>query len=110
MGGRGKWRTEGEKDDNIFPAEISQLMHIFRNAPGHFKKDTASNRKLITETVNDAGSFKGADIHNKNWYAKTLPSGQEVWVAVKNGKIANAGINETPKPNWQKYIESARRK
>jgi hypothetical protein len=73
------------------------LPHIFRDKPGHFKDETPQNRQLLKDVANDPKNFVRTDKWGKDWYAKTLPNGKQIWVHVKGGKIVNGGINDNPR-------------
>ena len=74
--------------------------HIFRQALGHFPHDTPAIRQLLVETVADSSFYLGQDKYETDWYAQTLPNGEQVWVQVRQGEIRNAGINPTARV-WQ---------
>ncbi len=73
-----------------------QAGHIFRDAPGHFAEDTPGNRELLEDAVKPENHVEtrppGVDV-----YRETLPSGEQIWVEVYDGKITNGGVNETPR-------------
>lgn len=71
--------------------------HIFRNKAGHLPDDTSENRQLFIETVMEPSNYLGTDKYATEWYTKTLPTGEQIWVQVRKGEIRNAGINPTPK-------------
>ncbi|HAA28925.1 MAG TPA: hypothetical protein DDW76_25150 [Cyanobacteria bacterium UBA11369] len=71
--------------------------HIFRNKPGHLSDDTPENRQLFVETVIEPNNYLGTDKYNTQWYAKTLTTGEQIWVQVRNGEIRNGGKNPLPK-------------
>ena len=79
-----------------FPANDSQIKHIFREADGHLL-DTPANRSLLENTANNTQNFIGSDIHGTKWYAQIQPDGSQVWVRTYNGIITNAGINTMPR-------------
>jgi len=80
-----------------FPTNVSQTRHIFGNRPGHMP-DTPVNRNLIQSVASNPRNFLGTDAHGTQWFAKTLPNGNQVWVRVHNNTISNAGLNTTPRP------------
>ena len=71
--------------------------HIFRDAEGHLAEDTPENRQLFVDVVMAPAHYLGADKYGTDWYAKTLPSGEQLWVQVRKGEIRNAGKNPIPK-------------
>ncbi|MFN8524644.1 MAG: RHS repeat-associated core domain-containing protein [Chloroflexota bacterium] len=90
---------EAPKDETDDDPEISEASapHIFRDEEGHFTEDTPENRELIREVAGDPANYLGHNKSGVDWYAKILPDGRQVWVRVRDGKITNAGINETPR-------------
>jgi hypothetical protein len=48
----------------------SRVGHIFRDADGHFRKDTDANRRLLIEVASRATNFLGADRAGNDWYAE----------------------------------------
>lgn len=70
--------------------------HIFRKKEGHLP-DTPANRRLLEDTTSNPKNYLGPDKYGTEWYGKTLPGGRQVWTRVRNGKIINGGINQTPK-------------
>ncbi len=79
-----------------FPANVAQIRHIFRNAPGHVA-DTPTNRALLLEVANDASILLGPDAHGNQWFARLNANGSQTWVQVRNNLIINGGVNQTPK-------------
>jgi hypothetical protein len=79
-----------------FPANESQLRHIFREAEGHIA-DTAANRALLQGVADDAGALLGADRFGNQWFARLNANGTQTWVQVRNGTIINGGVNQTPR-------------
>lgn len=73
--------------------------HIFRDREGHLSNDTLEHRQLFIEVVMEPENYLGSDKYGTQWYAKTLASGEQVWVQVRNGEIRNAGRNLTLK-DW----------
>jgi hypothetical protein len=74
----------------------SRVRHIFRNAEGHFREDTALNRRILIDVANRAGNFIGTDRFGTDWFSETRADGTQVWVHVRAGKITNGGLNTTP--------------
>lgn len=74
----------------------SKLGHIFRNANGHFSKDTQENRAFIALAVSRPENRVAVDNYGKEIYLKTLPDGIQIWVYVERGIITNAGYNRNP--------------
>jgi RHS repeat-associated protein len=75
----------------------SRLGHIFRKAVGHFADDTPQARQALEDLASDAGNLLGGDKHGNGWYAKLNEKGQQLWAQVRDGKIINGGLNDTPK-------------
>ena len=71
--------------------------HIFRNKEGHFRVDTAENRKLLIDMVNNKKNYLGPIKWEKQCYAKMTKNGKQIWAEVRNGEIRNAGINDIPR-------------
>lgn len=74
----------------------NNLKHIFRNEPGHLA-DTPANRRLLIDTASDPKNYLGKDKFGNEWYAKTIEDGSQAWVQLRDGKIRNSGLNDTPK-------------
>lgn len=81
---------------STLPAGVSQVKHIFRNAPGHLS-ETRENKQLILSVSNDPNCYIGTDSKGKKWYAKTLDDKSQVWVSVYNSVICDAGLNPFPR-------------
>lgn len=81
---------------NKLPSNNSVLKHIFRDKQGHMN-DTEKNRYLLESTANNKENYLGKDKYGNEWYAKILENGKQVWVEVRNGKIIDGGLNNTPK-------------
>jgi RHS repeat-associated protein len=81
--------------DGIFPKNPGQLMHIFRDAVGHFVEDTWQNRELLLQTIRPE-NFIYMDEYGKLIFARLLENGKEIWVYTLNGIIQNGGINQIP--------------
>lgn len=79
--------------------DIDAIRHIFRKSKkgGHFEKDTPRTRQLIRNVANDPKNFVKRDKWGNDVYAKTFRNGKQVWVHVREGKITNAGLNNTPR-------------
>lgn len=75
----------------------SRADHIFRETGGHLTEDTPANRQLLEETANNSQNYLGRDNRGNDWYGRTLPDGSQAWTIVRNGKIINGGVNETPR-------------
>lgn len=89
-------------DEQLIQAKLEQGInknssHIFRNKEGHLSEDTPENRQLFIETVRDPRNYLGRDKYGTQWYAKTLVTGEQIWVQVRNEEIRNAGKNPMPK-------------
>lgn len=74
-----------------FPKNDSQIKHIFRDKKGHFKEDTAQNRKFIEDIANKS-KFQ-TDSRGNSWAETKLPDGTQGWVKFRGKTIQNAGIN-----------------
>jgi hypothetical protein len=70
--------------------------HLFRNDAGHLP-DTPENRQLLEDVANDPSAILGPDKHGAIWSQRTLPDGKQLWTKTINGKIDNAGLNQSPK-------------
>jgi len=73
-----------------FPSNEGQVRHIFRDKEGHFATDTAMNRALLVDTVQNQYYIE-TDPYGNQIYAQRLDNSTEVWVEVRNG-----GLNLTP--------------
>lgn len=85
----------------------SRLGHIFRDAPGHLKKDTKENRAYILAAVSDPANKVGENKFGREIYSKIMPDGHRAWAHVEKGFIVNGG-RDTPwkkwEPNPQEYL------
>jgi len=70
--------------------------HIFRNQVGHLP-DTPQNRALLEDVANDNANRLGTDQFGNQWFAKTNADGTQTWVQVRNDKVINGGMNQTPR-------------
>ena len=75
----------------------SRVVHIFREAEGHFREDTDANRRLLIEVASREANFLGTDQASNDWYAENRADGTQVWVRVRRGKIVNGGMNHNPR-------------
>ncbi|MCW6511407.1 DUF1073 domain-containing protein [Lichenifustis flavocetrariae] len=80
---------------NLLPDNQSQLKHISRNENGHLP-DTAANRQLLQDISSEDRYVLGHDSFGNTWSSKLMDNGTQVWVQVRNGRIINGGVNETP--------------
>ena len=94
--GRVVQRVKGGSKNSIKISE-QNVAHIFRNAEGHFVKDTVQNRALLEHVANKQKNFLGVDKYGNEWYAEVMDDGRQVWVQVRNGEIRNGGVNNPPK-------------
>jgi hypothetical protein len=42
-------------------------------------------------------NFLGVDKYGNQWFSNLQKNGNQVWVQVRNNKIINGGVNNTPK-------------
>jgi filamentous hemagglutinin len=89
-----------------FPANPSQIEHIFRNDPGHIS-DTPENRQLLVETASDPRNFQGINSFQTQTFTRSQADGSQIWVQVRNGVIQNGGINDAPRP-WDPILRRLR--
>jgi RHS repeat-associated protein len=75
---------------NLIP-EGSLANHLFKG-PNKLA-DTPQNRKIIEQISNR--KTLGVDKYGKNWYAKTMPDGTQIYTYSQNGVIKGAGVNDT---------------
>ena len=75
---------------NLIP-EGSLANHLFKGA--NKLADTPQNRKIIEQISNR--KTLGVDKYGKNWYAKTMPDGTQIYTYSQNGVIKGAGVNDT---------------
>ena len=74
----------------------SRVVHIFREAEGHFREDTDANRRLLIDVASRGTNFLGTDRAGNDWYAENRADGTQGWV-VRSGKIVNGGMNHNPR-------------
>ena len=74
----------------------TRVGHIFRDAKGHFREDTAVNRQILIDVANRAENFLGTDRFGNLWFSTTRPDGTQVWVHVRGDTITNGGLNARP--------------
>jgi hypothetical protein len=84
------------RKDPLPTHNVSQMGHIFRKKDGHLLPGPES-RSLLRGLVRDAKNFVLRDDFGRDWYAKVLENGSQLWAEVKNGYITNGGINEVAK-------------
>jgi len=89
--------SEAETKARLESGIAKNARHIFRDAEGHIADDTPDNRQRFVDVVREPAHYLGADKYGSDWYAKTLPTGEQLWVQVRNGEIRNAGKNQSPK-------------
>jgi len=75
----------------------SWVVHIFREAEGHFREDTDANRRLLIDVASRGTNLLGTDRAGNDWYAENRADGTQVWVRVRRGKIVNGGMNHNPR-------------
>ena len=73
------------------------VIHIFRDAPGHLPEDTPENRELLINTASNPNNYLGSDQYGNEWYGETRPDGTQAWTRVRNRRIINGGVNPTPR-------------
>jgi hypothetical protein len=71
--------------------------HIFRNAVGHFSRDSTANREILIEVASDRDNLAGIDRFGNSWFVAMRDDGTQIWVQVRAGKITNGGVNVTPR-------------
>ena len=82
---------------NSLPTGRSQLMHLFRDAPGHLPY-SEENVARIEQLISDDSCLVGTDTLNGNqWYSRIEPDGSQLWAKVYNGTVSNCGLNENPR-------------
>lgn len=82
--------------DNALPSDRAQLLHVFRDAPGHLL-DTEANRMRLLDLINDKTNLVGVDSFDRAWYAKTTMDGRQLWAYVMDGVLQNGGLNDEPR-------------
>jgi len=85
--------TGGDAVD--FPTDENRLGHIFSDRTGHFAEDTPESRTLIRDAIKPKNLWRVKN--GIATYRETLPSGEQVWVEVRDGTITNAGVNIVPR-------------
>lgn len=60
-------------------------------------QQTAENEQLLIDISNNSEIFLAVDSRGNSWFAKTLDNGKQAWTSVRNNKIQNGGINNTPR-------------
>ena len=79
----------GRSATNIIP-EGKLGNHLFKGVDKLL--DTPANRQLITQISNEKSL--GIDVYGKNWFAKNLSNGKQIYSYSKDGIIKGAGIND----------------
>jgi len=69
----------------------SRVVHIFREAEGHFREDTDANRRLLIEVASREANFLGTDQASNDWYAKIAPTALRSGCAFAAAKSLTAG-------------------
>jgi RHS repeat-associated protein len=85
-----------------FPSDPGQLNHIFRNAPGHYPRNTLSARNQIRWTIQRRHMSHG-DRFGNQIYARVHRDGTQTWVQVRDGVIQNAGLNPYPRDLYSEF-------
>lgn len=75
-----------------WPSGRAQIMHIFRDAPGHFSSDTLANRRSIQSAIT-LDNFAGFDRFGNASFRQANADGSMTWADTRNGVIQNGGIN-----------------
>jgi hypothetical protein len=83
-----------------FPDKPSQLSHIFRDAPGHYRVDSPAARAEINRAL---GPYSHTDNFGNKIYSSINPGVTQTWVQVRNGVIQNAGVNPAPMNMTKKF-------
>lgn len=89
--------SQSESNEHSVTISLTDLDHIFRNAPGHLPDDTPQNRQLLIDAASDPDNYLGKDKYNNEWYSKLRSDGTQIWVKVRHGVIRNGGVNQTPR-------------
>jgi hypothetical protein len=58
--------------------------------------DTPASRKLIADLTNNKNNLLGVDRYGKNWFARNLDDGTQLYGYTQNGVVKGAGINAKP--------------
>jgi RHS repeat-associated protein len=98
--------TVGQAESVIVPGprllklpglNTSRFNHIFRNAPGHVNPTTLSSQNrylnLFQRVADDPANLQSVSAYGVSTFTKVYRNGRQVWVQVRNGRIANAGVN-----------------
>ena len=89
-------RAEGERSAANFPANPSQIRHMFADRDGHLA-DSPATRERVKELVNRAEHYLGRDKWGNEWYAQIDAEGHQLWAVVRDGTIQNCGLNAVPR-------------
>ncbi len=89
--------SEAETKARLESGIAKNARHIFRDAEGHIADDTPENQQRFVDVVMESAHHLNVDKYGTDWYDKTLPTGEQLWVQVRNGEIRNAGKNQSPK-------------
>jgi hypothetical protein len=89
-------KKDDEEDKKRIKISEKDRHHIFRDAEGHFPKDTPEVRRLIKGMVNDKSNYQGPDRFGNKIYSKKLPDGSQLWAKTRNNFIRWAGKNKIP--------------
>lgn len=84
-------------DSPYFTEKVSQLGHIFKDSPGHFKENIPKNRDFIKSATESPSNIVGKKSSGTQIYLKTMPDGSQTWAEVWEGEIRDGGRNNFPK-------------
>lgn len=94
--------SQGRSSNPALPSKRSQLMHVFRNAPGHLPYTDESVAR-IEELISDERNIVGTDGQvGRTWYARIESDGTQLWASVLNGTVQDCGLNEDPR-TWDSF-------
>ena len=78
---------QGRVSNPALPSKRSQLMHVFRDAPGHLPYTDESVAR-IEGPISDERNIVGTDTQvGRMWYARIESDGTQLWASVLNGTV-----------------------